>query len=285
MYTIIGGDGKEYGPVSKEQILAWIDSGRANLDTLAKTEGLTEWKNLRDFSDFSPHGSFEPPVQSDSINYHELEPKAIAADLIKRGGKIEISSCYERSWKLVKNNFWPLLGTTLLIILVEAFINSIPRLGTFASLVIGGVLNGGLQYYYLKKVRGAPTTVADAFAGFSLAFLPLMLGGIIGTSLTLLGFILLIIPGIYLSIAYLFTWLLIVDKQLDFWKALEVSRRVISAQWWRMLGLMLLAVPFFILGLVCLVVGVFVAVVLVSVAVIYAYEDMCCPTVLIQKKD
>lgn len=146
-------------------------------------------------------------------------------------------------------------------------------------------MNGGLQYYYLKKVRGAPTTVADAFAGFSLAFLPLMLGGIIGTSLTLLGFILLIIPGMYLSIAYLFTWLLIVDKQLDFWKALEVSRRVISAQWWRMLGLMLLAVPFFILGLVCLVVGVFVAVVLVSVAVIYAYEDMCCPAVLIQKKD
>ena len=285
MYTIIGGDGKEYGPVSKEQMLSWIASGRASLDTLAKTEGLTEWKALSEFSDFSPHGTLEPPITHQPKTYHGFEAKEISADLIDRGKKIEISSCYDRAWTLLKNNFWPLLGTTLLIILVEAFINSIPFLGAFAAVVIGGVFSGGLQYYYLKKVRGIETTAGDAFCGFSLAFLPLMLGSIVGTSLTLFGFILLIIPGIYLAVAYMFAWLLIMDKQLDFWTALEVSRRVISAQWWRMFGLILLAIPFFILGLICLVVGVFVAIVLVSAAVIYAYEDMCCPPVLAEKND
>ena len=33
MYTIIGGDGKEYGPVTAEQIRSWIAAGRANLET------------------------------------------------------------------------------------------------------------------------------------------------------------------------------------------------------------------------------------------------------------
>jgi GYF domain 2 len=283
MYTIIGGDGKEYGPVNKEQVLAWIASGRANLDTLAKNEATLSWKPLREFSDFSPHGvdqtsSATPPVtatEDTSAAHANLEPKKIAENFIARGKKLEVSSCYDRAWKLVKAHFWALLGTTFLIIIVQAFINTIPVLGKFASLVIGGVFSGGLQYYYLKKIRGLPTTAGDAFSGFSLAFLPLLLGGLVGTSLTVLGFILLIIPGIYLSIAYLFTWLLIIDKKMDFWAALEVSRRVISAQWWQMFGLILLAIPFLILGLICLLVGVFVAVVLISAAIIYAYEDLC----------
>lgn len=283
MYTIIGGDGKEYGPVTKEQILAWIASGRANLDTLAKSETSLSWTPLREYSDFSSNGSDSSGSSAQSAqgttgipvsNIH-LEPKEIAADLISRGKKLDISSCYDRAWKLVKTNFWPLIGTTLLMIIVQAFINTIPILGLFASVVIGAVFSGGLQYYYLKKIRGIPTTAGDAFSGFSLAFLPLMLGGLVGTSLTVLGFILLIIPGIYLCVAYLFTWLLIIDKKMDFWAALEVSRRVISAQWWQMFGLILLAIPFLILGFICLIVGVFVAIVLVSAAIIYAYEDLC----------
>ena len=283
MYTIIGGDGKEYGPVNKEQVLAWIASGRANLDTLAKNEASLSWMPLREFSDFSPHGldqaaSTTPPVSTpaDTPAVHaNLEPKQIAENFISRGKKLDISSCYDRAWKLVKAHFWSLLGTTLLMIIVQAFVNTIPVLGMFASLVIGGVFSGGLQYYYLKKIRGLPTTAGDAFSGFSMAFLPLMLGGLVGTSLTVLGFILLIIPGIYLCIAYLFTWLLIIDKKMDFWAALEVSRRVISAQWWQMFGLILLAIPFLILGLICFLVGVFVAIVLISAAIIYAYEDLC----------
>jgi hypothetical protein len=37
MFTIIGGDGVEYGPVSADQVRAWITAGRANLETKAKT--------------------------------------------------------------------------------------------------------------------------------------------------------------------------------------------------------------------------------------------------------
>jgi uncharacterized RDD family membrane protein YckC len=60
MYTIIGGDGREYGPVTADQVRAWIAAGRANLDTQAKELGTTEWKRLGELPAFN--GTAEPPL-------------------------------------------------------------------------------------------------------------------------------------------------------------------------------------------------------------------------------
>lgn len=66
MFHIIGGDGKEYGPVTVEQIRAWIAAGRANLDTKAKALGTDEWRRVADFGEFtSPDGA--PPVIGEPI--------------------------------------------------------------------------------------------------------------------------------------------------------------------------------------------------------------------------
>jgi hypothetical protein len=46
MYKIIGADGREYGPVSAEQLHQWIAEGRTNLQTLTQAVGSTEWKPL-----------------------------------------------------------------------------------------------------------------------------------------------------------------------------------------------------------------------------------------------
>lgn len=62
MFTIIGGDGREYGPATVEQIRGWIAAGRANLDTKARAVGAEEWRRLGDFAEFSPQASIPPPV-------------------------------------------------------------------------------------------------------------------------------------------------------------------------------------------------------------------------------
>ncbi len=64
MFIIIGGDGKEYGPVTVEQIRAWIIAGRANLDTQAKALGTDEWRRVGDFAEFSPAESTPPVLTS-----------------------------------------------------------------------------------------------------------------------------------------------------------------------------------------------------------------------------
>lgn len=48
MYKIIGSDGREYGPVSLEELRRWRDEGRVNNDTRVLAEGATDWKRLAD---------------------------------------------------------------------------------------------------------------------------------------------------------------------------------------------------------------------------------------------
>jgi hypothetical protein len=72
--------------------------------------------------------------------------------------------------------------------------------------------------------------------------------------LTFIGMLLLVIPGIYLSIAYSMTLPLIVEKRLGVWAAMEASRRAVTKHWFKVfftyllmsLVLMVSALPLFI---------------------------------------
>lgn len=48
MYTIVGGDGQKYGPVTAEELRRWISQGRANSQTLVQAEDGV-WKPLATF--------------------------------------------------------------------------------------------------------------------------------------------------------------------------------------------------------------------------------------------
>lgn len=72
MYKIIGADGKEYGPVSAEQLRQWVQQGRVNLQTRACLEGTTDWKSLSDFPELNSISStppiMSPPVKDDGAS-------------------------------------------------------------------------------------------------------------------------------------------------------------------------------------------------------------------------
>lgn len=53
MYYIIGGDGKEYGPISTDDLRIWISEGRVNLQTTAKAEGDAEFRPLSTFPELA----------------------------------------------------------------------------------------------------------------------------------------------------------------------------------------------------------------------------------------
>lgn len=53
MFTIIGGDGKEYGPVSADQLRQWMAENRVRLDTQAKRVGTDAWQALGTFPEFA----------------------------------------------------------------------------------------------------------------------------------------------------------------------------------------------------------------------------------------
>src|SRR5580700_10063261 len=64
MYRILGADGRQYGPVTADQIRRWIAEGRANAQTQALAEGALEWKPLGALPEFAGHfsGAVPPPI-------------------------------------------------------------------------------------------------------------------------------------------------------------------------------------------------------------------------------
>jgi uncharacterized membrane protein len=266
MYTIIGGDGKEYGPVSIEQVRAWIAGGRANLTTRVKAAGSDEWKAIADCPEITGSG------------YSAAGGGAASALGVDRHVSLDIMSCYDRSWTLLKANFWELVGINFMICVVFACLAEVEKGGLFfIGILLNRAVTAGLVYFFLLKVRGQPAAIGDAFGGFTRAFLPLVVISIVVSVFVTLGFICLIIPGIYLAVAYSFCSVLAVDKRLGFWEAMEGSRKVITRNWWSILGLLLLMIPFLLLGAVALGVGIFVAMPLCVGAFAYAYEDLCNP--------
>jgi prepilin-type processing-associated H-X9-DG protein len=53
MYKIIGADGKEYGPITANQLRQWIAQGRANATTKVRLETITEWQTLGSIPEFA----------------------------------------------------------------------------------------------------------------------------------------------------------------------------------------------------------------------------------------
>src|SRR6516225_2772253 len=64
LYRIIGGDGKEYGPITADQMRQWLAEGRLNAQTRVLVEGTAEWKTLGELPEF---GGIAAPVATPTL--------------------------------------------------------------------------------------------------------------------------------------------------------------------------------------------------------------------------
>jgi hypothetical protein len=94
----------------------------------------------------------------------------------------------------------------------------------------------GIMMMAIHHTRGESINFKSIFNYYHLTGI-LSLAGISVYLMTILGLILLIIPGIYLSIAYVFTLPLIVDKKMGVWEAMEHSRKSVTKHWFKVFGL------------------------------------------------
>jgi serine/threonine protein kinase len=210
---------------------------------------------------------------------------ALTEQILARDYDLNIRGCLERGWALVKSDFWPIVGVTALVLaLLWAASSSEPILSyhregfhattSLLGILLGGPLMGGLYLFFLKKIRGQPARVETAFAGFSSCFLQLFLASFVSHVLLGLGFICLVLPFIYLLVAWIFTLPLVIDKRLEFWPAMRLSRKTVSKHWWKFLGFGMVLVLFNLVGVLLLCVGVFLTFPISLAALMYAYEDI-----------
>jgi hypothetical protein len=201
MYKLIGGDQKQYGPVSSDEVRAWIAEGRLNAQSLAWAEGEPDWKPLGSFPEFAdalrakaalqpPPGAALPPGMAE----------AYQAELLARPARVQIGNCVSRSWTLVAQNFSLLFGTTAIVWAISFGCNLIPWIGGIAYWLLRGVLYGGMYLVFLKRIRREDVNIATLFCGFQIAFVQLFLAGVVSGLLSSIATACcLIIPGIYVT--------------------------------------------------------------------------------------
>ena len=297
MYKIIGADLQEYGPSSAEELRQWVREGRADGRTLVRAEGTTEWKPLASFPELA-EALAESPLAGQSPPSLPKDPTTLPEDITTRDWDLDIPSCVNRSWVLIQGQFWPVIGVSLVVFLATGGINEIigmfsrPAMnelmaGHFSATgilmvlltsLIGGpvqiVFTAGLCRYYLKLMRGEDAEFGDAFSGFGGSLVQLISLGFVQNLLVIVGLCLCVVPGIYVAIGWTFAMVLVIDKRMDFWPAMELSRKVVTRHWFIIFGLVLLNGLISAAGIVACCIGVFVTIPIALISLLYAYEDI-----------
>jgi hypothetical protein len=78
MYKILGADGRQYGPVSAEQLRRWIAEGRANAYTHTLAEGSSDWKPLASLPEFAGHFPSAVPASTTPWTTHQRTTNGFA---------------------------------------------------------------------------------------------------------------------------------------------------------------------------------------------------------------
>ncbi len=210
-------------------------------------------------------------------------PAAPAWEIPDHDYTLNIGHCLGRGWALVRNDFWPLVGMSAFVLVVLSAATSSELVFSSGSpsgrtsilgVLLSGPMVGGLCLYFLKKMRREPAAVETAFTGFRHPFPHLVIAGFLVALLTALGFICLILPGIYLVVAWILTLPLIIDKGLDFWPAMQSSRKIISRHWWTFFGFVIVLALIDLAGILVFGVGLFFTFPITLAALMYAYEDI-----------
>jgi len=167
-YTIIGGDTKEYGPISADDVRSWISEGRLNAQSLAKGDGDKAWRTLGSFPEFK--AAFGPsPLGGDPPPFNYSTPAPASTDFLGRDYELDLAGCVTQGWDLVKNNMGVFFVGALIYMLIMGGINAmanLPLIGPVFSIinfVISGPFMGGLLYLFLRGIRGEPAEVGDIF--------------------------------------------------------------------------------------------------------------------------
>ena len=186
---------------------------------------------------------------------------------------VRVGDFFKIGWEIFKRYPGGFIGYFLVVSVITYLLHSVPRIGGAIAFVLAVPLNAGFFVVSAKFLKNQVVEFADFFSGFKF-LLQLGLLGVVSSILILIGFILLIVPGIYLVVGYTFAVMLVMDRGLDFWPAMETSRLSVGTRWFRIFSLFLLLLLLNLGGLLALGVGLLVTVPLTHCILAAAYADI-----------
>ena len=203
----------------------------------------------------------------------DAPPPLLEPSPARTQASLPLGDYFKTGWGLFMQYPGGFVGFCLLYLLTQAVLHSIPYVGAVASFAVSTPLLMGNFIVSAKLLHGQTPEFRDFFAGFQY-ILPLLLLSLVAGLFIGIGTLLLIIPGVYLAVAYLFASYLVVDRRLDFWPAMELSRRTVHPRWFGFFAFLLLLALLNLAGAVILGVGLLVTIPVSFCAVTVAYAEI-----------
>lgn len=192
--------------------------------------------------------------------------------LIREGYDFNMSLYVNRGMKIFSSLLGPFAGFTAIYFAINIFAG-FTGVGSLATIVVNGPLTAGFFIVANELVRNKIPKFNMFFEGFQL-FLPLFLANLLVGIFTFVGTLLLIIPGIYLAVAYSFTIPFIIFLQYDFWDAMEASRKLITKNFWPFFGFIVVILLINFVGALMLGIGLLLTLPATYCMIYAAFEDI-----------
>jgi uncharacterized membrane protein len=204
--------------------------------------------------------------------------------VLEENYRFNIKDYLRRGWEIFQNNsLWLIAYFTIVVSITAAIwffaIVRPSKLGITVSLTLTFILwpplGSGFFSGIFAILKKEPLKLSDFFQGFS-NFAQLAIANLLSGLLIFIGcFIsLILIPGIYLIVGYIFIVPLMLDRKLKFWPAMETSRLIIAKQWFPVAAFLLLLALINLGGAFLFGLGLFVTIPLSYCAIAAAYEDI-----------
>lgn len=168
-------------------------------------------------------------------------------------------------WKHAKKDFFFFLQLFVILGVINALPNIINRLtgqpqdanniGTVIAAIGSLICSFGLIKIYLKVSAEHKPHVSDLFNHDWKRFIRRFVSKIVAGVLTVLGFILLIIPGIYVAARLYLYEFFAVDQEMNAIEAISASREVTKGHVREIIGIWFLSLGILILGIIPVGIG------------------------------
>jgi uncharacterized membrane protein len=121
------------------------------------------------------------------------------------------------------------------------------------------IIRYGERFLFLKAVRDEDVDLKYLFEGFRGKYGKIVLANLIVAMLTIVGFMLLIVPGVIVLCRMVFVPFLIMDKELEPMQAIEKSWQMTRGHGWKVFLMGILSFFILIGGFVVFIVGIIIS--------------------------
>ncbi|NLA23798.1 MAG: hypothetical protein GX879_02420 [Bacteroidales bacterium] len=167
-------------------------------------------------------------------------PNDIILEKLRNNGyEFYLSKYFDSGMQLFRKNIGEFVAYGAIIAAIAMSLSFLPTIGSLIFSLISIVFTAGFYFVANNVLREEPIKFEQFFQGFKFAG-ELILAQVLISIFTFIGFLLLIIPGVYLAVSYSFTSFFIIFMKYSSWEAMEWSRKIVAIKFWPIFGLVLL---------------------------------------------